>query len=86
MVHSQGIWIILCHFTNCPIIYPVVPVYYCPGHGISIQLNVYLCTTDVHVSHLPSPHLVGGEVNEYFLVEPNILRKPGFIFIIMFTI
>ena len=36
MVHSQGIGIILCHFTNCPIIYPVVPVYYCPCHGIYI--------------------------------------------------
>ena len=29
--HAQGIWIILCHFTNCPIIYTVGPVYYCPG-------------------------------------------------------
>ena len=29
--HAQGIGIILCHFTNCTIIYPVVPVYYCLG-------------------------------------------------------
>ena len=32
MGHAQLIGIILCHFTNCPIIYPVVPVYYCTGH------------------------------------------------------
>ena len=30
--NTQVIGIILCHFTNCPIIYPVVPVYYDPGH------------------------------------------------------
>ena len=29
---AQGIGIILCHFPNCSIIYPVGPVYYCPGH------------------------------------------------------
>ena len=32
MGHAQVIGIILCHFTNFPIIYPVAPVYYCPGH------------------------------------------------------
>ena len=31
-VHTQWIGIILCHFTNCSIIYPVGPVYYFPGH------------------------------------------------------
>ena len=30
--HAQGIGIILCRFPNCSIIYPVGPVYYCPGH------------------------------------------------------
>ena len=30
MVHTQGIGFILCCFTNCSVIYPVVPVYYCP--------------------------------------------------------
>ena len=30
--HDQGIGIILCLFPNCSIIYPVVQVYYCPGH------------------------------------------------------
>ena len=30
--HPQGIGIILCRFPNCSIIYPVGPVYYCPGH------------------------------------------------------
>ena len=66
--------------------YPAVPVYYCPGYGIYIQLNLYLCTTDISLSPLPYPHLGGGEINEYLLVEPNIPRKPGFIRIIMFTI
>ena len=31
MVNSQVIGIILCCFLNWPIIYPVVPVYYCLG-------------------------------------------------------
>ena len=30
--YTQGIGIILCCFPNYPIIYPVGPVYYCPGH------------------------------------------------------
>ena len=30
--NAQGIWIILCCFHNCSIIYPVGPVYYCTGH------------------------------------------------------
>ena len=30
--HAQGFGVILCHFTNCLIIYPVIPVYYFPGH------------------------------------------------------
>ena len=30
--HAQGIWIILCCFTNWLIIYLAEPVYYCPGH------------------------------------------------------
>ena len=32
MGHDQIIGIILCHFQKSPIIYPVGPVYYCPGH------------------------------------------------------
>ena len=31
MGHAQIIGIILCRFPNCPIIYPVGPVYYFPG-------------------------------------------------------
>ena len=27
--HAQIIWIILCHFLNCPITCPVGQVYYC---------------------------------------------------------
>ena len=30
--HAQEFGIILCRFTNCPIIYPVEPVYYFLGH------------------------------------------------------
>ena len=30
--HAQEIGIILCHFPKCPIIYPVVQIYYFPGH------------------------------------------------------
>ena len=30
--NDQGIEIILCCFTYCYIIYPMGPVYYCPGH------------------------------------------------------
>ena len=30
--HAQGIGMILYHFIKCSIIYPVGPVYYCPGH------------------------------------------------------
>ena len=37
--HAQGIGIILCCFTNCYIIYPVVPVYYCPGHPSNTILS-----------------------------------------------
>ena len=36
-VHAQGIGIILFCFPNCPIIYPVGPVYYCPG----LPLNTF---------------------------------------------
>ena len=30
--HAQAIGIIFCHFPTCYLIYPVVPVYYCPGY------------------------------------------------------
>ena len=32
MVHAQVIEVNLFRFLNCPIIYPLRPVYYCPGH------------------------------------------------------
>ena len=32
MGHDQVIGIIIYRFPNCTIIYPVIPVYYCPGH------------------------------------------------------
>ena len=44
--HAQGIGIILCRFPNCSIIYPVLPVYYCPGHPSNAissgALNFYI--------------------------------------------
>ena len=44
MGHAQVIGIILCNFTNWPIIYPVVPVYYCPGHpSNTISLGALRC-------------------------------------------
>ena len=30
--HVQLIGVILCHFPDYSIIYPLVPVYYCPSH------------------------------------------------------
>ena len=45
-VHAQGMGIILCRFPNYSIIYPVVPVYYFPGHPSSTisssSLKVYV--------------------------------------------
>ena len=38
-VHAQGIGIILCRFPNCLIIYPVGPVYYCPGQPYNTILS-----------------------------------------------
>ena len=32
MGHAKLIEVILYHFINCPIIYPVGPFYYCSGH------------------------------------------------------
>ena len=44
--HNQWIGIILCWFTHCSIIYPVVPIYYFPGHSpntiSSVALNLYV--------------------------------------------
>ena len=46
MGHAQIISIIIWHFTNCIIIYLVVPVYYFPGHRYntisSVVLNFYV--------------------------------------------
>ena len=44
--HAQEIGIILYRFPNCSIIYPVGPVYYCPGHPYNTissgALNFYI--------------------------------------------
>ena len=44
--YVKGIGIILCYFPNWPIIYPVGPVYWCPGHLYStislVALKNYL--------------------------------------------
>ena len=54
--HAQVIEIILCHFTNFPIIYPVVPVYYCPGNPyntISLgDIKCYLGFQNITYKHL----------------------------------
>ena len=43
-VNDQAIEIILCCFPNCTIIYPVVPVYLCPGHpSNTISLDALKC-------------------------------------------
>ena len=46
MVNAQIIGIILCHFINCFVIYPVGLIYYCPGHPYktisSVALKVYV--------------------------------------------
>ena len=51
MGHSQEIGIILFRFPNCPIIYPVGPVYYFPGqtsNTISLgDLKCYVCFKNV---------------------------------------
>ena len=56
MGHAQVIGIILCHFTNCPIIYPVVPVYYCPDHPSntisSVDLKFHLGFQKITSDHL----------------------------------
>ena len=45
MGHARVIGIILCCFPNCPIIYPVVPVYYCPFHpSNTISLVALKCS------------------------------------------
>ena len=40
--HAQGIGIILCRFLNCSVIYPVVPVHYCPGHPSNTMSSGFL--------------------------------------------
>ena len=40
--HAQWIGITLCCFTHCYIIYPVVPVYYFPGHSTNTISSVAL--------------------------------------------
>ena len=40
--HDQVTEIILCRFPNCTIIYPVGPVYCCPGHASNTIPYSYL--------------------------------------------
>ena len=44
--HSQGTGVVLCRFPGCSIIYPVGPVYHCPGHPSNTissgALNFYI--------------------------------------------
>ena len=42
--HAQAIGFILCHFSNCPIIYMVGTVYYFPGYpSNTISLGAIKC-------------------------------------------
>ena len=54
--HAQVIGVILCRFTNCSIIYPVVPVYYCPGHSSNTissgALKFYIGLKRLHLNLL----------------------------------
>ena len=56
MGHAQVISIVLCNFTNCTIIYPVVTVYYCPGNPSNTissgDLKFYLGFKKVTYEHL----------------------------------
>ena len=55
-VYAQGIGFILCHSTNCSIIYLVVPVYYFPGHPSNTissgALKIYVIFKNVTSEHL----------------------------------
>ena len=52
--HSQGIGIILCCLPNCLVVYPVVPVCYCPGHPsntiLSSSLKFYISSKILHTN------------------------------------
>ena len=56
MGHAQVIGIILCHFTSCPIIYPVVPVDYFtvnPSNTISSDdLKFYLGLKNINFENI----------------------------------
>ena len=40
--HAQLVGVISCRSTNCLVIYPMGPVYYCPGHPSNMTLSGYL--------------------------------------------
>ena len=65
--HAQGIGIILCRFPNCSIIYPVGPVYYCPGHPSNTMKNARF------VSRLP----VEGGHTEQIQIQYLFTRRRG---------
>ena len=54
--HAQGIGIVLGSFPNCPIIYTVRPVYYCPGHPLKksdlVPSNLMLAFKRLHLNLL----------------------------------
>ena len=53
--HAQEIGIILCPFPNCPIIYPVGPVYYCPGQSSNTISSGALKFYVVFQKFMPEP-------------------------------
>ena len=60
---TQVIEIILIFFPNFPIIYPVEPIYYCPGHPSNIisqgALKFYVGFQEVTSKHLERCDFVG---------------------------
>ena len=58
MDHAQGIGNILCQFTKLPVIYPVRPVYYFPGHPLNTvsvgDLKYYVDLKRLHQNLLNS--------------------------------
>ena len=57
-LHAQVIGIILCHFCNCYIIYPVRPVCYCTGHHYNTisQDALKMCVGFLKVISEPIEH------------------------------
>ena len=72
MGYSKGIRIILCHFTNWTIIYPMGPVYYFTGHpSITISLGAIKCYIGFKkVTSEPTEHCYFMDPKGYYWWSP----------------